>query len=164
MISNDCTFCSRNLGIFFKSKAKVFLCFNKFKEGIRCNNRFSYKTVVIAITLFSAFFSTIGVESIIKFAVPLLVTLYPVAIVLIVLSIFDNLIPNRGVYIGAVYGALFISLFDALAAMGITIKEVQSMIAMLPFAGQGFSWLLPAVLGATIGLMMFKKVGAEGQR
>lgn len=120
------------------------------------NNRVSYRTVVIIITVFSAVVSNAGVETIIKFAVPLLVTVYPVAIVLIVLSVFDNFIKRRGVYIGAVFGALFVSLFDALAAVGVNITSVQAILKMLPLADQGFYWLVPAVIGAFIGAILFK--------
>ncbi len=120
------------------------------------NNRVSYRTVVILTTVFSAIVANAGVETIIKFAVPLLVTVYPVAIVLIILSIFDNFIINRGVYIGAVYGALLVSLFDALAAIGVNITSVQGIIGMLPFANEGFSWLVPAVVGALFGAVLFR--------
>ncbi len=126
------------------------------------NNRVSYRSVVILTTVFSAIVSNAGVETIVNFAVPLLVTVYPVAIVLIVLAIFDNFVINRGVYIGAVYGALLVSLFDALAAMGINITSVQGVINTLPFANQGFSWIVPAVIGALIGSVLFrKKLGTE---
>jgi branched-chain amino acid:cation transporter, LIVCS family len=120
------------------------------------NNKVSYPSVVILITVFSAIVSNAGVETIIKFSVPLLVTVYPVAIVLIVLSIFDNLIKRRGIYIGAVYGALVVSLFDALAAIGVNISSVQSIIRMLPLWEQGFYWLVPAVIGALIGSVLVK--------
>lgn len=120
------------------------------------NNRVSYRTVVILITLFSTIVSNAGVETIINLAVPLLVTVYPVVIVLITLSIFDNLIKNRGVYIGAVYGALFVSLFDALAGIGVNITSVREIINMLPFADQGFYWIAPAVIGALFGAVLFR--------
>lgn len=120
------------------------------------NNKISYRTIVIIITVFSAIVSNAGVETIINFAVPLLVTVYPVAIVLIVLSMFDNFIKNRGVYVGAVFGALFVSLFDALAAVGINITSVKAIIGMLPLAEQGFYWLVPAVIGAFIGSILFR--------
>lgn len=120
-------------------------------------NKVSYRTVVILVTVFSAIVANAGVETIVQFAVPLLVTVYPIAIVLIVLSIFDNLIKSRGVYIGAVYGALFVSLFDALSAIGVNVTSVQSIIRILPFADQGFYWIAPAVVGALFGAVFFRK-------
>ena len=120
------------------------------------NNRVSYRTIVILITVFSAIVSNAGVETIVSFAVPLLVTVYPVAIALIVLSIFDGFIKSRGVYIGAVFGALLVSLFDALAAIGVNISSVQGIIGMLPFSTQGFGWIAPAVVCALIGALLFR--------
>lgn len=121
------------------------------------NNRVSYRTVVILVTIFSTVVANAGVETIVNLAVPLLVTVYPVVIVLITLSIFSNLIKNRGIYIGAVYGALFVSLFDALSAIGINITSVQGFINMLPLSDQGFYWIAPAVVGALFGAVFFRK-------
>ncbi len=74
----------------------------------------------------------------------------------VIYVLFDNFIINKGVYIGAVYGALLVSLFDALAAIGVNITSVQGIIGMLPFASEGFSWLVPAVVGALFGAVLFR--------
>ena len=70
--------------------------------------------------------------------------------------IFDGFIKSRGVYIGAVFGALLVSLFDALAAIGFNITSVRGMIDMLPFANQGLAWVAPAVACALIGALIFR--------
>ncbi|SEF95258.1 branched-chain amino acid:cation transporter, LIVCS family [Caloramator fervidus] len=121
------------------------------------NDRISYKAVVIIITVFSAIVSNFGVEKIVKIAVPLLVTVYPVVIVLIVLNIFDEYIKNKNVYAGAVYLTLIISIIDGLAAIGINIKVAQNFIAKLPFASSGFAWIVPAILGGLIALIFSRK-------
>ncbi len=127
---------------------------NYFEE--LTNGKLSYRAIVIGTVIFSAIFANVGVEQIVKFAVPLLVTVYPVAIVLILMSIFDNFIKNKRAYLGAVYGALFVSLFDGLSAIGVNTAFVGKAINMLPFAGAGFAWLLPAAVGAFITTVMIK--------
>ena len=57
-----------------------------------------YETIVI-LTVFSSFLlSILGVESIIKIAVPILVLIYPVIISLIILNIFHKYIVNDNIY------------------------------------------------------------------
>ncbi|CAH2213632.1 branched-chain amino acid transport system II carrier protein [Tepidibacter aestuarii] len=126
--------------------------FSKLSKG-----KLSYKSIVIGVAAFSAVVSNFGVEAIVKIAVPLLVTVYPVVIILIVMNIFDDYIPNKAAYTGAVYGALCISLFDALSAIGIQISNVNSIISKLPLASSGFAWLTPAILGSLIAMATMKK-------
>lgn len=121
------------------------------------NEKLSYKSVVIATVLFSGVIATVGVEQIVKLAVPLLVTVYPVVIVLIIMGIFDNLISNKKAYIGAVYGALIVSLVDALTAIGVNTHFVKQFIDAIPFAEQGFAWIIPSLVGMAITTSLMKK-------
>jgi len=127
---------------------------NYFEE--LTNGKLSYKMIVIGTVIFSAVFANVGVENIVKFAVPLLVTVYPVAIVLILMSLFDNLIKNKKAYTGAVYGALVVSLIDGVSAMGVNTEFISRFIKMLPLSGAGFAWVLPAAVGAVITSMIMK--------
>ncbi|SHK43202.1 branched-chain amino acid transport system II carrier protein [Tepidibacter formicigenes] len=126
--------------------------FSKLSKG-----KLSYKAVAIIVTVFSAVVSNFGVETIVKIAVPLLVTVYPVGIILIVMNIFDDFIPNKTAYTGAVFGALCVSLFDALAAMEIQISPIANVILKLPLADAGFAWITPAVIGSIISILILKK-------
>ncbi|MEJ8553290.1 branched-chain amino acid transport system II carrier protein [Tepidibacter sp. Z1-5] len=126
--------------------------FSKLSQG-----KLSYKSIVIGVATFSSVVSNFGVETIVKVAVPLLVTVYPIVIILIVMNIFDDYIPNKAAYTGAVYGALCVSLFDALSAMGMQILNINSIISKLPLASSGFAWLTPAILGSIIAMATMKK-------
>ncbi|KDR94206.1 branched-chain amino acid:cation transporter, LIVCS family [Peptoclostridium litorale DSM 5388] len=118
------------------------------------NGKLSYRAVVIATVVVSAIFSNFGIENIVKLAVPLLVTVYPVAIVLIVMNLFDNLIKNKKAYLGAVYGALFVSLFDGISAMGVNTAFIGKLMSSLPLSGAGFAWITPSIAGAVITTML----------
>lgn len=124
-------------------------------------NKLTYKTLVIAITVFSAIVSNFGVDKIVSLAVPLLVTVYPVAIVLVIMNIFSNFITRRGAYIGAVYGALFVSLCDALSVIGVDISAINAFLSKLPFADSGLGWITPAILGSIIGMILIKQKVVE---
>jgi len=116
-------------------------------------NRLTYKSVVIAVTIFSAIISNFGVEKIVKIAVPLLVTVYPVVIVLIILNIFDEFIKNKNAYAAAVYITLIISIIDGLAAIGFKLQDVQNLLCKLPFASSGFGWLIPALIAFLVATL-----------
>jgi LIVCS family branched-chain amino acid:cation transporter len=110
-----------------------------------------YKPIVIATVLFSGIFATVGVTKIVQIAVPLLVMVYPVAIILIILTIIGRRTIHRAVYTGAVIGALATSVFDALTAAGLPIVFVNNLLAHIPLGEAGFPWILPAVIGGMIG-------------
>ncbi|MFD3156287.1 branched-chain amino acid transport system II carrier protein [Haloimpatiens sp. FM7330] len=119
--------------------------FNNLSKG-----KLSYKSIVIVTCIVSAVLSNVGVEKIVKLSVPLLVAIYPIAIVLIIMNMFDNLIKNKNAYIGAVLGALFVSLFDALSALGFNTGFIDRIINMFPLSEQGFAWILPAIIGGIL--------------
>ncbi|MCY6485102.1 branched-chain amino acid transport system II carrier protein [Clostridium aestuarii] len=119
------------------------------------NNKLSYSSIVISTVVFSAVFANVGVEKIVILAVPLLVAVYPLAVVLILMNIFDDYIPKTA-YIGAVIGALVISLYDGISAAGIDITFVGNIISKLPFASEGFAWIIPTVIGALISTLLLK--------
>jgi branched-chain amino acid:cation transporter, LIVCS family len=116
--------------------------------------RVGYKTICIATAVFSGVFATVGVTTIVTLAVPLLVMLYPVVIVLVLLTMVPPLSRHRAVYAGAVAGAISTSVFDALTAAGLAIVPANDVIALIPFAGAGFPWVVPAVIGGVIGAVM----------
>lgn len=130
--------------------------------------KLSYRAIVIGTCVFSALMAVIGVEAIVKVAVPLLVLVYPMAIVLIVLNLMDAWIPSVRVYQGGIFGAAVIGLLDALKSIDfgpinqlVTLLEpVYSLVLRLPLAQMGFAWILPTVSFALLGAAL----GMTGQR
>jgi len=120
--------------------------FNGISKG-----KLRYKPIVVATVIFSGVFATVGVTKIVQIAVPLLVLVYPVAIILIILTIIGRRTIHRAVYTGAVIGALATSVFDALTAAGLPIAPINNLLSHIPLAQAGFPWILPAVIGAMIG-------------
>lgn len=118
--------------------------------------KLSYKTIVIISTIVSTIISNTGVESIITFADPILKIVYPIAIVLVVINVFDNLIEDKKIYLGATIGTFCVSLVDGLSAMGVNTSFIGEFIHTLPFADSGFGWLLPAILGIILSHLITK--------
>jgi len=116
-------------------------------------NRISYKTMVVIISLFSAFIGAFGVENIIKFSVPILVSVYPVVIVLILMNAFDSFIKNNLCYAYATIFTLLISVVDGLSAAKLNVNKIYEVIYYLPLTKEGFAWVYTAGLGIILGMM-----------
>ena len=106
-----------------------------------CRDKVSYKVFVIAICVFSAVVSNLGLDRIVAVAAPVLDVIYPPTLVLIFISLLAPRLPDR-VSRGAAIGALLTSVLCTLNANGIHIP----FMANLPLYDLGLSWLLPAVI------------------
>ena len=106
-----------------------------------CRGKVSYKVFVIAICVFSAVVSNLGLDRIVAVAAPVLDVIYPPTLVLIFISLLAPRLPDR-VSRGAAIGALLTSVLCTLNANGIHIP----FMANLPLYDLGLSWLIPAVI------------------
>ena len=118
--------------------------------------KLKYEGIVIVTTVFSAIMSIKGVESIITFSEPILIFMYPVVIVMILLTIISGNEPNGNIYKHAIYATLIVSTLEILHMFGIW-SYVTQIVEYLPFASWGLSWVVPAALGALIGKIMPNK-------
>ncbi|MEG1973268.1 MAG: branched-chain amino acid transport system II carrier protein, partial [Oscillospiraceae bacterium] len=105
-----------------------------------------YTVTVFAFAIFSCVVSNFGISTIIAFAAPILELIYPVLVVLIVLSLFDK-ITNTNVHKLAALAAFitsFLSLLELWTGLNLGISY-------LPLEQYGFPWLLPAVIFGIVG-------------
>lgn len=120
----------------------------------------SYKAWAITFSAVSFIFANLGLDAIIKYSVPVLMLLHPIAIMLIVLTLCGKLFKNDPVvFRWTITFTAIASIYDMFAALpkelwsalhGDEIKAVAEKL--LPLAGQGLGWLCPAALGLVIGL------------
>ncbi|MFZ7944120.1 branched-chain amino acid transport system II carrier protein [Neobacillus sp. 19] len=120
------------------------------------NNKISYRYGTLIVCLVGAAMGTLGVEKIINYAMPIFLALYPVAIVLVFLGLFHKALPNPGAYRGAILLTFIVSLFETMGALGVNIQGILNLISMLPFSSNGFSWLVPAIVGGIFGTVIYK--------
>lgn len=122
----------------------------------------SYHTWLFLTTLASFLVANFGLEQIIAWSTPMLMFLYPLSMVLILLSVTSPLF-NRD---SAVYG--FVVLFTVVPALGDMVvsfpavvsasafgKTVAAWRSALPLASYGLSWLVPALVGLALGLGVY---------
>lgn len=141
------------------STGLVSTCGNYF-ETIT-DGKLKYKHVVIAATVMSFVISLLGVEKLIAVAVPVLTAIYPVIIVLILLSVFDNKIKYNWTYTGAVAGAFIVSLTEGLSLFGQmaginAFASLGELIQVLPLSQLGFGWIIPSIAGSIIFTLISK--------
>lgn len=107
-----------------------------------------YKWVAIVVCIFSAVGANFGLSAIIAFAVPILTIIYPAALVVVVLSLFNTEIKNDNVFRFATVGALLASTAHVLYEH----KLMSDVVRQLPFFDYGFGWVIPAVVFGLVGM------------
>lgn len=121
--------------------------FNKLMPQI------SYTKFVIIFSAFSTLLANFGLNQLIAISVPVLVTLYPLAMCLMFFTFLHPFFQGRK----AVYqmGMLFtgvVSLCDGLVAAGIAADPINNLLTgTLPFYEIGLGWAIPALVGALLG-------------
>lgn len=131
-----------------------------FLNGLT-KEKLGYRTWVLIICLAGAAMGSLGVDKIVNYTIPIFLALYPVAIVLVLIGVFRKCIPNSGAYRGAILLTFIISLFETLGTIGLKVPVINNLISMLPFSSNGFSWLIPAIIGFIAGALMYKTVSGE---
>ncbi|MGI2328569.1 branched-chain amino acid transport system II carrier protein [Planococcus sp. YIM B11945] len=128
--------------------------FHKLTPGI------SYKKYVVIFSLFSLIVANAGLSNIINYSIPILMFLYPLAIVLIMLAFLSPLFKHdRLVYVSAITVTFFISVIDGLKTLTASLEManpawLQAIIdfytSVLPLYASGLGWFVPAVIVITI--------------
>ncbi|MFJ9386766.1 branched-chain amino acid transport system II carrier protein [Peribacillus sp. NPDC101481] len=125
--------------------------FNKILPAV------SYKSYVVIFSVFSAAVANVGLTKLISITVPVLTALYPVAIVLIVLTFFHSLFKGKSeVYLGSLLLTAIISIMDGIVASGIKMDSVSDLFTQyLPLYSVGVGWIIPAIIGGVLGYMVY---------
>ena len=119
-----------------------------------------YNAWAIGFSIFSFLVANLGLTSIISYAVPFLMFIYPLVITLILLAICGNAFgQDHTVYVWVTAFTFVAALFDFFNALGVTaIADLGRKI--LPFFDLGLGWTIPALIGLIIGLVLRKKRSA----
>jgi len=118
-------------------------------------NKISYKNWVRILALSSMSLANMGLTKILAISVPVLVAIYPIAIMLIVLAILDNLFKGDSTIYGLTIlftGA--VSVVDALGQSGIKLGMINNLFSRLPLYSEGLGWVVPALVGMLLGVAM----------
>lgn len=114
-----------------------------------------YVVYVFIFAGFSTIIANVGLTQLIAISLPVLLAIYPLAIVLVILSFFDHFFYQKSyVYIIPLVLTGIVSVFDALKSSGFEFNAITQIFSYLPFYEQGIGWLVPAIIGTLIGIII----------
>lgn len=121
----------------------------------------SYLFFATIVSILPCLFANVGLTNIITYSTPVLFFIYPLAIVLILLTIIDYFVPlSSKVYQMTTYFTLIAAFFDGLNVTPDFIRTsslgqglITSAENYLPFFTFGMGWIVPSIIGLIIGLI-----------
>ncbi|MEH7354025.1 branched-chain amino acid transport system II carrier protein [Neobacillus drentensis] len=125
--------------------------------------KLSYIKWAILLCVISGFVANLGLSQILKVSVPVLGLVYPMAITLIILGLLHERLPfnNRPVYVMTIG---LVGLFSLIEIINSTFLNgsFSDVLSNIPLQKNGFGWVIPGLLGLTIGSIFEKlKVNKE---
>ena len=125
---------------------------------------FSYKVWAVIFSVFSFGVSNFGLSKLIEYSLPVLMFLYPLAITLILLALCGKLFDHhRAVYVSVTAFTAVAALFDLFKTLpaALQVGPVEGAVAFagrfLPFFSLNLGWVVPALLGLALGLVLRRR-------
>lgn len=119
---------------------------------------FSYKTVLAVICIFSFVIANVGLTQLITLVLPILVMMYPLVIVLVIVSLLDPWLKAHTeiMKMGMIFAFPF-AFIDGLKTANIMIPYVTDLAMKFPFFSIGIGWFIPGLIGCCVGYFMKSK-------
>lgn len=132
----------------------------------------SYRIWAIIFSGASMLFANVGLSGIISYSLPVLMFLYPLAITLVLLSLFGRFFRyDRAVFISTTACALVASFYDLLVSLpenlytALHCDAIKSFVtSYLPLADLGLSWVIPSLVGFAIGMIIHVAHAASARK
>ena len=120
----------------------------------------SYQVWAVLFSTLSFLIANLGLDAIVSWSKPVLLFLYPLAITLILLTLFGRFFGNDGgVYrwvTGFTAAAAAVDFVNALPGQVLDALRLEraaaAVRAVLPFSENGFGWICPALIGLVLGI------------
>lgn len=130
-----------------------------------------YQYWVVTITVLSFLICNLGLNKILSISVPVLNVVYPIAIVLIVLGLFDKYLKNtKFVYPVVIFSVTFASLVysvqTSVETAGKSLGAFGEFFHKLPFYSDGMGWVTVALVALAVAVLLdfvVKKVNNKKQ-
>ena len=128
------------------------------------NGRFpqiSYKVYATVFTLIGFAIANLGLDAIIKYSVPVLVILYPITITIVMIVIVNKIVPLSKPGMQLTMGIVTAIAVTSVLASSFEIVTLTNLINALPFANSSLPWLVPAIIGILLSLVLPNKQESE---
>ena len=121
------------------------------------HGKISYSVWAIIFTVFSFAVSNVGLSMIIEYSIPMLMLIYPPAIVLIILAFAGKLFGHDSTMVFTWAAAIF----DFMKTLPGSLQEslhLDTLVSLagkcLPLFDKNLGWLIPACIGFVIGMIL----------
>ena len=136
----------------FNTCVGLLSCCGKYFNSI-CP-RLSHRTWVWGFAAVSLLIANVGLNAILKFSIPVLNAIYPLAILLIVLAFSDRWLKRfRYVYPCAALFCGVSSILMVLEQQGVFGEKISDIFRLIPGYTAGFGWLIPTMEGIVLGII-----------
>ena len=117
----------------------------------------AYKVWAFILSFVSMILANLGLTQILKVSVPILGFIYPVALTLIILGLFHKYIEKYAYVYTVTVG--IVAVFSAVDIFNknVMMNQWTSVLKYIPFYTEGVGWIVPAIIGACIGVVLNKK-------
>lgn len=119
------------------------------------NGKLGYKTLVTICCIASCVLSITGVDNIIALAYPILSFVYPIAITLVLYSVFfGGIVKNRKPYISAMLASTLIAFIYLLKHFSLISESHLEVLNVIPLFEYELGWFIPSALCFFISWMV----------
>lgn len=126
------------------------------------SKKFSYKRIVLIVCTFSFIMSNLNLNTLLAINEPFLTLIYPIAIVLILVSLVNKLINfDSTTYIFGMIFAFIINLINILENFNFTFEPIMNLVHKIPLYDLGIGWLIPSIVGCLIGYSLSKIMASK---
>ena len=128
------------------------------------NGRFpqiGYKIYATVFTLIGFAIANLGLDAIIKYSVPVLVILYPITITIVMIVIVNKFVPLSKPGMQLTMALVTAIAVTSVLASSFEIATLTNLINSLPFANASLPWMVPAIIGILLSLVLPNKQESE---
>lgn len=114
----------------------------------------SYKQFVLLFVITGLLITNLGLNTILSIATPLLVFVYPFAIVLIVLALFQHFFgESRKMYVLSISVTSIFAVCSVLDFFQVNLGLIDTLLGVFPLYESGLGWAVPTLVVAIIGYL-----------
>lgn len=119
--------------------------------------KIDYRMTVITMSIIGFLIANLGVREIIAISTPIIMTIYPPVIMLILCALIDKTGISKHFYRGAVHTALILNIPYLLLSFKVPVNSVVEVLNSLPLASYKIGWLIPSFLVAIVMQIAYHK-------
>lgn len=118
--------------------------------------KLGYRRLVLIFSMLGLVFTTFGLNMILSIAEPILLFIYPIAIVLVLVSLINMIFTYRlrWAYILPTMVTMLLSIIQVALTFKIEIPWFTSLYEQIPLASAQLGWLIPFLIFMILGLMI----------